>query len=428
MSNTSHARLSPSSADTWMLCPGSVREGEKYEDTSSPAAISGTHTHTLIERCIDESLVCPTTKIGEVLMDHEGAFTVDEERAERAKVMIDYVRQRLADLGSDAKVRSETRVSPTRWTGRDDGDGTSDCVIIGNDVVEVIDYKDGYRYVDPASRQNHIYGCAVLAEYGSAYDNLPFNYVHLTIVQPNNRINGLDAIGTFITNPRELQDWMTLEYIPAANATDDPDAPLVAGEQQCQWCKAKSGCRTLFDAGMAKSGLSFPDLTEDAASKDPTGYSDEELLKMKEAWPLVKLMFDAVNEECERRVLQQHKMIPGLKVIRGRGSNKWAKESDEEVIEILRKCGVPKKYCTQEKVLSPAQAKKLSWPAKKAGQEIMKSLGKNQLKRLDEYIKHTEGALKIVLENDPGTPVELVEVSQFGAIATELPDWLKPKE
>ena len=38
--------------DRWSACPGSVREEAKYPDTSSPAAVDGTHTHTLLDKMI----------------------------------------------------------------------------------------------------------------------------------------------------------------------------------------------------------------------------------------------------------------------------------------------------------------------------------------------------------------------------------------
>jgi hypothetical protein len=435
---STHSRLSPSSADRWMLCPGSVRECEDITEVSSPSAINGTHTHTLIERCIDEGIVCPTTKVGETLMDHEGAFTVDEDRAERAKVMVDYVREKVEKYG--ATVQSETRTDPGKWIGRSDMEGTSDCVIIYRDeekgitVIEIVDYKDGFKYVNPMSRQNRLYGAGKLAEHVDENGNVPFDYVDCTICQPNNRIKGVDPIGTYTTNPRELADWVRGEVAAAAAATDDPNAPLVAGKEQCFWCPAKSGCRTLFNTSLEKNGLSFPTITEDAAVRDPSGYTDEELLKLKEASPLLKLMIDAVDEELEKRVIQQKSPITGLKVIRGRGSNAWKAKTDEEVISLLNKCGIPKKSCTETKVLTPSKAKKAKWHAKKAGEEVVKSLTKNQLERLQEYIEHTPGALKVVLETDPGEAVELVETSQFAALpetqtpaTPELPDWLKPQ-
>ena len=45
-----HAKLSPSSAERWMTCPGSVALSEGYADRSSAVADEGTAAHELAER------------------------------------------------------------------------------------------------------------------------------------------------------------------------------------------------------------------------------------------------------------------------------------------------------------------------------------------------------------------------------------------
>jgi len=60
--STTHAKLSPSKRHRWGACPGSVREEAAYpEDRSGPAAIDGTHSHTLLEHCVKADLGDPRT-------------------------------------------------------------------------------------------------------------------------------------------------------------------------------------------------------------------------------------------------------------------------------------------------------------------------------------------------------------------------------
>ena len=48
-----HDQFSPSKRHQFGHCPGSIREQAKYpEGPSGPAAVDGTHTHTLLEHCI----------------------------------------------------------------------------------------------------------------------------------------------------------------------------------------------------------------------------------------------------------------------------------------------------------------------------------------------------------------------------------------
>ena len=106
---TSHVTLSPSKRFQFSACAGSVREQAKYPDQGSgPAAIDGTHTHTLLDTCIKTGLP-PDAFVGQILKDHEGEFTVDQARADRVKVATDYVAN-VSPPG--AKVLAETRVEP----------------------------------------------------------------------------------------------------------------------------------------------------------------------------------------------------------------------------------------------------------------------------------------------------------------------------
>jgi len=47
-----HARLSPSSGERWMTCPGSVKLTEGIEDKGSSYAAEGTAAHEMAERIL----------------------------------------------------------------------------------------------------------------------------------------------------------------------------------------------------------------------------------------------------------------------------------------------------------------------------------------------------------------------------------------
>lgn len=69
---STHANLSPSKRVRWSRCPGSIREERQYPDERlSPAAIDGTHTHTLLNWCLsaDDGMIRdPMTQVGS---DHD---------------------------------------------------------------------------------------------------------------------------------------------------------------------------------------------------------------------------------------------------------------------------------------------------------------------------------------------------------------------
>ena len=173
---TTHTRLSPSSRVRWANCAASVNEGRKYPNQpSGPAAIDGTHTHTLLEKCIKVGAASAVPSIGVRYKDQDGEFVVDADRAARVDVALRYVNERVAEVlvteGVPAVVLSESRVEPEHFIGRNDCGDTVDIQIISQRVLEIIDYKDGMMPVDVRDNmQLEMYALGALAKY-----KLPIN-------------------------------------------------------------------------------------------------------------------------------------------------------------------------------------------------------------------------------------------------------------
>ena len=428
-----HAKLSPSSRHRWMRCPGSVREEAKYPDNSGPAAIDGTHSHFLLEHCIKGNLGDPTAMVGVRLKDHEGEFVIDAARAQRVKVAIDYMRERSSALANHYSVtKSEARVDPSYLIGRNDMGGTVDVQILDIDTLEVIDYKDGMGEVAAEGNpQLEQYALGVLAGYKLPINAVyPFKWVKMTIIQPKLALKGLPAISSHTLSVADILG-MIPRFVGEAAATDAPDAPLRPGDVQCKFCKAKGGCSALASNVMKEVGMLFqpiPQITEIAqqsANKDPNTMSDDQIREIMEAAPLMRQLLDAVDEEALRR-LKAGKTIPGLKVVHGRGSKAWALPEDE-MADKLRKMGIPKDAVYVTKLVSPAQAVKLTW-TKRDG--TTKQLSERQIKTMDtEYIAKLAGKLTVVPESDSRPAVTLDASPLFEAVPAPvapmaLPSWL----
>jgi len=431
---TTHAQLSPSKRSRWALCPGSIREEAKYpEQGGGPAAIDGTHSHTLLEQCFKGEPVEPAAFIGLTLTDHEGEFTVDASRVERVKVAYDYIMER--SMGGMFKVISETRVDPAFLLGRDDLSGTVDIQIIAGDTLELIDYKDGMGIVSAeGNMQLEQYAYGVLAGYklpvNGAY---PFEFVRMTIIQPKLALKGMKPITSHTVTVRSLLDNMGTIILQAA-ATDKPDAPLVPGESQCKFCRAKGSCSALASNVMEGVGVMFQpvqtqntEIAQQAADKDPAKMDDQQLRQIMEGAPLMRQFLEAVEAETLRR-LNGGVTIPGLKLVNGRGSRAWSLPEDQ-IAEKLIKMGVPKGAVYETKLVSPAKAEKLTWEATKAGEKIKKQLSDRQLKTLDqEYVVKMAGKLTVVPESDSRPAVVMNAAPMFSAVeapaAETLPAWL----
>jgi len=421
--------LSPSKRARWALCPGSIREEAKYPDQGSgPAAIDGTHSHTLLEHCIKADLLDPTSLVGVELSDHEGTFKVDADRAARVKIAVDYIREVSAD--GLFTVIAEERVDPEFLLGRKDLSGTVDCQIIGNDFLELIDYKDGMGVVSAkGNMQLEQYAYGVLAGYklpiNGAY---PFTRVIMTIIQPKMALRGMKPITSHEVLVSDLMSNMGT-IIAQAAATDKPDAPLVPGDSQCKFCRAKGSCAALASNVMKEVGIMFQpvvnntlDVAQQSADKDPSQMDDQQIRQIMEAAPLMRQLLEAVEKEALRR-LQAGQPLPGLKLVNGRGSRAWALP-EADMAEKLVKMGIPKTAIYETKLVSPAKAEKLTWE-KRDGTKV--TLTDRQLKRMDqEYVSKLAGKLTVVPESDERKAVTTNAAPMFSAVETpaELPAWL----
>ena len=427
-----HAKLSPSKRSRWALCPGSIREEAKYPDTGSgPAAADGTHSHTLLEHCIKAQLADPTDMVGVKMKDHEGEFVVDADRAARVKVAIEYIRER--SMNGMFKVISEQRVDPQHLLGRDDLSGTVDCQIIGPDWIELIDYKDGMGVVSAeGNMQLEQYAYGVLAGYKLPINvEYPCKTIRMTIIQPKLALKGMKPITSADRDVRDMLTNMGTIIVQAA-ATDAPDAPLVPGESQCKFCRAKGSCAALAGNVMKEVGIMFQpvvtetlDVAQQSADKDPAQMDDAQIRQIMEAAPLMRQLLEAVEKEALRR-LEAGTPIPGLKLVHGRGSRAWALP-EEEMAEKLQKMGIPKTAIYETKLVTPAKAEKLTWE-KRDGTKV--SLTDRQLKRMEqEYVTKLAGKLTVVPESDSRPAVITNAAPMFSAVeaapaAETLPSWL----
>ena len=423
---STHANLSPSKRHRWGLCPGSIREEAKYpDDRSGPAAIDGTHTHTMLEFCLSGPWE-PEELVDQIMQDDDGSFVVDIERAQRVRIAVDYVKQRVAEQPG-CKVIAEHRVNPQRLIARDDMSGTVDIQIHGTDVLEIVDYKDGMGAVQAeGNAQLELYAVGALADVGEPY---PWKRVRMTIIQPKMVLRGLPAITSHEVDISEILAIVDRLVIEGA-AVDAPDAPLVPGESQCKFCKAKGSCAALASNVMKEIGIMFQpvmslDVAQQSADKDPSTMDDGQILSIMEAAPLMRQLLEGVEKEALRR-LQSGQAITGLKLVNGRGSRVWAFE-DDEIAEKLIKMGIPKGSVYETKLVSPAKAEKLTWE-KRDGTKVQ--LTERQLKRMEqEYVVKMAGKLAVATESDSRPAVVMNAAPLFSAVeaapvADTLPSWL----
>jgi hypothetical protein len=255
-------------------------------------------------------------------------------------------------------------------------------------------------------------------------NDIPWQTIRMTIIQPKLRDRGMDGVSYHEISSDEVPS--IVEAIKRqAQATDDPNAPLNAGKH-CDYCKHKGACSALSGAALKASGISFQDLSQQAANKEPTTMSDEQIKDILEGAPLIRQMIEGAEAEALRR-FNAGNPIPGLKAVRGNGSREW-KLDEAEMADKLKRMGVPKDVIWKTSLISVAQVEKAKW-VKKDGSEDQ--LSPRQLKTLQqEYVHRSEGKITIVPESDKREAVVVSALPLFSAVEapvvqTEtLPSWL----
>jgi hypothetical protein len=381
-----HARLSASAAGRWMKCPGSVAFIDAIRtgpEISSPAAMEGTAAHYLGERCLEDLLlgvwmIDAKEYHGETIwVDPEGdgvvgswdrqpelleppeeswsAWSVDDDMIWSVNVLINYVRALLESLGASATQGIPDTISVEieaysnlSHLGRDDMGGRIDVRItelLGE--LHVIDYKHG-RGIPVSPRQNE--QLMIYALGGDVNADMIPSGVTLTIVQPRCPKNEPVESWSVPGGSESLRIWARETLLPAAEATTDPEAPLIPGEIQCLWCAARPHCAKAHDLALTFAASEFDDLPaeytpgDELAAADPAEarrhvLEDMDLERVLRILDMRDFLEGAVKAAVVRVTaeLNAGRPVPGWKLVEGQSKRRWKPGADE----ILRKKKVP---------------------------------------------------------------------------------------
>ena len=371
-----HAVLSPSAAKRWLTCPPSARLEEKlkerFGDKSSPFAEAGTQAHALAEQKLRR-------EIGEI-----NKFTYDEvfkqmkaDRPEMDWTRIDWATDIYVDTVMehyyaakktcpDAELLIEQRYDVSEYIPG--CFGTSDAVVVSDDLLVVLDYKNGSGVPVSAveNPQARIYGLGATIALGVLFG---FKKVKNVIVQPN-----LDSITYEFLTKEELLTWGQ-EINPIARLAWKGKGEYKAGDH-CRFCAARALCyhraaaaMQIFDTGMQNPGI----------------LPDEEIPRILEYADIAEGWIKDIRDYARSQALKgQH--WNGFKLVAGRRPpRKWS--DPETVVDQLSRAGYSDDQIYDKKLISVGDAEKL--------------LGKAAFRAvLGEYSSQGEGAPTLVPESD----------------------------
>ena len=299
--------------------------------------------------------------------------------------------------------------------------------------MEVADYKDGRGYVSEKNNtQLHSYLFGAMRPYVCSGPELvrPFNKqsfpIRMCIIQPKTTkpIRYVDNYSSVIV------DFYKRVLIPAAEATDQKDAPLVAGKH-CQWCKAskKRGghctvaenesfnkVKSMSTDIIAKDG-SFFELVNQSINSVET-MSVEQLTQLVDAKDSYMNIFKNAEDEIEKR-LSMGETIQGFKMLPGKSSREWAGDTDS-LVKKLKARRMKEADIYKRSIITPAQLEKSAMTDKQKsdilGEFCVTVAGKDKLTKVS-YEKETASEMfsDIALQTD-------TDVSQLNTL--EIPNFL----
>ena len=322
-----HARFSPSSADRYIHCTPSLRLGEEHgpPDTGSVYTAEGTEAHELGEFLL-------RTALGEKMEDPRPSmkFYNDEmqECAEGYRDAVLDIYNQLRLRCQDAAIFIEQEVSFESYVPG--GFGTSDCVIIGDGEMFVVDYKHGKGVpvsaegsLDPQGKPegNNQLKCYALGAYLAFSPLYEIEQVKLVIYQPR-----IGNFSQFSLSVESLLAWAEGTLRPAAILALAGEGELACGSW-CRFCKAKAVCRKRAEENLALARYDF--------ARPPT-LEDDEVNLILARLPDLEAWASDIRDYALQRALEGYAW-DDFKLVEGRSTRHFTDE--EAVAKIVEEAG-----------------------------------------------------------------------------------------
>lgn len=295
-----HAFLSPSSSERWFNCTPSAWLCEQFPDLGSVFAAEGTEAHRLCEFLLHQMLGIPDVD------PRPGFQYYTEEMEECCQGYARFIRVRIEKwkaAGQSPEAFIEQRVDLRAYIP--ESMGTSDCVIVTDHDIEIIDFKYGMHRVPASSLQLRIYALGACELFGRLYEDI--HRVHMVIYQPR-----LGSVDEAEMDMDELYRWAEEDLKPRAERAFAGQGEYSVGEW-CRNCRARRSCRELAAHQLEIAKYDF---------KDPPLLSDEEISDVLSRVDGLVAWAEGVREYALKAALDGRK-IAGWKLVEGKSVRKF---------------------------------------------------------------------------------------------------------
>lgn len=322
-----HSIISPSGLYRVMACPGSVAESQ-YAPVKPPSiyAQRGTLQHEAVP------LRWQGKSVTHLELSNEELNHVDD--------CCDYLKELIN--GRPHKIVFEVR-GTMEHIGLPDIWGTCDVIIVflDDNTIHVIDWKFGHGVAVLVDDNPQSFAYLVMALKEHTYSQM---FIH--IAQPPLGYYGIQQV--YDSDVEKFIETLKQTVVVAQS----PNAPLVPGDKQCQFCPAAMTCRARFDmqTDTAKEVFAaIPTLKGRIVTPEERADLYTKLKQLK-----------AYQEELGKQGFEdllEGRRFPGYKLVRGRSTRKWKSEENAKRW-LIKYMSMREGDLYEKKMLSPPKVEK----------------------------------------------------------------------
>lgn len=339
-----HALLSASASHRWLNCTPSVRLEEILPEKTSEFAEEGRLAHEIAELKLRKYCIEPmgTKTFNSRLKKLKENPLFQEEMLKHTDTYMDYISGVLHGFNSSPYAAAEKRIDYGAYAP--EGFGTCDCILICEDIMQIIDFKYGKGVPVSAEKNSQmmLYALGAYTEYSFLFS---IKTIKMAIIQPR-----LDSISEYTLSVDDLLAWGE-SIRPIAQKAFKGEGEYIPGDY-CIFCRAKALCRARSD---------FNTSLEEYKEMKPPLISNEEvgliLEKAKHLAAWAKDLEEYALSECLKG-----NDIPGWKAVEGRSTRQFT--DLDKAFEVLKANGIEETMLYERKPLTLAATEKLVGKAK----------------------------------------------------------------
>ena len=336
----SHALLSPSSASRWINCPPSALLNAEAGDRDTVFTREGNLAHAVAELKARKHFIgMGPQKYGAALRKLKADELWQDEIDGHTDAYLDALKDIAATFAEMPYVALEQRVDFSGYVP--EGFGTADCIMIGGEVLHIVDFKYG-KGVEVSAEDNpqlKLYAMGAIEQYMAFYDIFT---VHMTIVQPRIKREP----DTWELPARDLLHWAEDVVKPAAALAAAGEGEFAEGDW-CRWCAVRGNCRARASANT---------VLEDFGMKQPPLLTDDEVGQALTLGRRLKTWLSDLEEYALTACLNGSD-VPGWKAVEGRAVRAWTDQ--DAAFKAAKLAGVPEEMLYKREPVSLAQLEKI---------------------------------------------------------------------